>query len=158
MKVIYKFYNANRNCWILGWWKERKEGANFAKFSFSWWSDEIFFKLSLLHVLLLWIGLLVSNIYILFFLEKAGMQYIFLFILLLVSSHFDKELSLIHIGAQVYPSRSLVIVLVRGPSVALSLNISETTLRIFLIFCMKFVHHNGTKVTEPDFWKKSWGS
>ena len=36
---------------------------------------------------------------------------------------------------------------VRSPS----LNISETALRIFLNFCMKLVHHKGTKVTEPDF-------
>ena len=36
-------------------------------------------------------------------------------------------------------------------SVSPSLNISETALRIFLIFCMKLVHHKGTKVTEPDF-------
>ena len=35
---------------------------------------------------------------------------------------------------------------VRSPS----LNISETTPRIFLIFC-KLVDHKGTKVTEPDF-------
>ena len=40
---------------------------------------------------------------------------------------------------------------VRGPSVGPSLNISETALRIFLISCMKLVHHKGTKVTEPDF-------
>ena len=38
-----------------------------------------------------------------------------------------------------------------------SSNISETAQRIFLIFCMKVVHHKGTKVIEPDFWKKSWG-
>ena len=36
-------------------------------------------------------------------------------------------------------------------SVRPSLKISETALRIFLIFCMKLGHHNGTKVTEPDF-------
>ena len=42
---------------------------------------------------------------------------------------------------------------VRGPS----LNISETALRIFLIFCMTLVHQKGTKVTEPDFWKKDLG-
>ena len=36
-------------------------------------------------------------------------------------------------------------------SVRQSLNISETALRIFLIFCMKLGHHKGTKVTEPDF-------
>ena len=47
---------------------------------------------------------------------------------------------------------SYVITHVRGPSVVRpSLNISETALRIFLIFCMKLVHHKGTKVTEPDF-------
>ena len=40
---------------------------------------------------------------------------------------------------------------VRGPSVRPSLDISETALRIFLIFCMRLVHHKGTKVTEPDF-------
>ena len=38
-----------------------------------------------------------------------------------------------------------------------ALNISKTALRIFLIFCMKLVHHKGTKVTEPDFWKKILG-
>ena len=37
-----------------------------------------------------------------------------------------------------------------GPSVRF-LNISETAIRIFLIFCMKLMHHNGTKVTEPNF-------
>ena len=25
------------------------------------------------------------------------------------------------------------------------------------LFCMKLGHHKGTKATEPDFWKKSWG-
>ena len=44
-----------------------------------------------------------------------------------------------------------------SPSVSPSLNISENALRIFLIFCMKLVHHKGTKVTEPDFWKKILG-
>ena len=34
---------------------------------------------------------------------------------------------------------------------------AEAALRIFLIFCMKLVHHKGTKVTEPDFWKKILG-
>ena len=38
-----------------------------------------------------------------------------------------------------------------------SLNISETVHLFFLIFCMKLVDHKGTEVTEPDFWKKSWG-
>ena len=28
---------------------------------------------------------------------------------------------------------------------------------VFVIFCMKLGHHKGTKVTEPDFEKKSWG-
>ena len=28
------------------------------------------------------------------------------------------------------------------------------TAHYFLIFCMKLGHHKGTKVTEPDFWKK----
>ena len=37
------------------------------------------------------------------------------------------------------------------PSVSQSLNISETAHWFFLIFCMKLVHHKGTKVTEPDF-------
>ena len=32
---------------------------------------------------------------------------------------------------------------------------SETTLRIFLIFCMKLGNYKGRKATEPDFWKKS---
>ena len=27
----------------------------------------------------------------------------------------------------------------------------------FLIFCIKLEHHKGTKVTEPDFWKKIFG-
>ena len=40
------------------------------------------------------------------------------------------------------------------PSVGPSLNISETALRIFLIFCMKLGHYKGKKVTEPFFWKK----
>ena len=30
---------------------------------------------------------------------------------------------------------------------------SETTLRIFLIFCMALGDYKGRKVTEPDFWK-----
>ena len=61
-----------------------------------------------------------------------------------------------HFGPRVYPRGSYVITHVRpwsvSPSVrSPSLNISETALRIFLIFCMKLVHHKGTKVTEPDF-------
>ena len=64
-------------------------------------------------------------------------------------------------GPRVLPRGSLVITLVRPwsvcPSVGPSLNISETALRIILIFCMKLVHHKGTKVTEPDLWKKSLG-
>ena len=62
-----------------------------------------------------------------------------------------------HFGPRVYPLGSYVITHVRPwsvvrPSVVRpSLNISETALRIFLIFCMKLVHHKGTKVTEPDF-------
>ena len=31
---------------------------------------------------------------------------------------------------------------------------SETTIMIFLIFCMKLGDYKGRKVTEPDFWKK----
>ena len=46
---------------------------------------------------------------------------------------------------------------VRGPLVRPSLNISETAHWFFLIFCMKLEHHKGTQMTEPDFWKKSWG-
>ena len=42
-------------------------------------------------------------------------------------------------------------------SVSPSLNISETVHCFFLIFCMKLGHHKGTKVTEPDFWKKNLG-
>ena len=56
-----------------------------------------------------------------------------------------------HFGPRVYTRGSLVIARVRGPSVGPSVNISETAIRIFLIFCMKLVHHKGTKVTEPDF-------
>ena len=58
------------------------------------------------------------------------------------------------------PEGSYVITHVRPWSVVSgpSLNISETALRIFLIFCMKLVHHKGTKVIEPDFWKKILGS
>ena len=57
-----------------------------------------------------------------------------------------------YLDPRVYPRGSIVIALVRGPSVhGPSLNISETALRIFLIFCMKLEHHKGTKVTEPDF-------
>ena len=52
-------------------------------------------------------------------------------------------------GPRVYPRGSLVIALVRGPSVdssvdplvCPSLNFSETAIRIFLIFCMKLGHH-----------------
>ena len=59
-------------------------------------------------------------------------------------------------GPRVYPRGSYVITNVRpsvhGPSVVRpSLYISETALRIFLIFCMKLGHYKGTKVTEPDF-------
>ena len=43
------------------------------------------------------------------------------------------------------------------PSVGPSLDILETALRIFLIFCTKLVHHKGTKVTEPDFGEKNLG-
>ena len=50
----------------------------------------------------------------------------------------------------VYPRGSYVITHVR-PSVSPSLNISETALRIFLLYCMKLLQHKGTKVTEPDF-------
>ena len=32
---------------------------------------------------------------------------------------------------------------------------SEMGLRIFLIFCMRLGDYKGTKVTEPDFLKKS---
>ena len=35
--------------------------------------------------------------------------------------------------------------------------LGDCSLVFFLIFCMKLGHHKGTKVTEPDFWKKSWG-
>ena len=38
-----------------------------------------------------------------------------------------------------------------------SSNISETAHWFFLIFCMKLGHHKGTKVTEPDFWRKILG-
>ena len=60
-----------------------------------------------------------------------------------------------HFGPRVHPRGSYVITNVR-PSVVRSfvppsLNISETALRIFLIFCMKLGHHKDTKVTEPDF-------
>ena len=57
-----------------------------------------------------------------------------------------------YFGPRVYPTMS-----VRGLSVGPSLNISETALRIFLIFCMMLVHHKGTKVTEPNFFKKNLG-
>ena len=50
----------------------------------------------------------------------------------------------------VYPKGSYVITSGLW-SVRPSLNISETALRIFLIFCMKLVHHKGTKMTESDF-------
>ena len=65
-------------------------------------------------------------------------------------------------GPWVYPRGSLVIALVRGQLVSPSINISETVHCFFLIFCMKLEHHKGTKVTEPDFWKKilegyKWG-
>ena len=64
-----------------------------------------------------------------------------------------------HFGPRVYPRGSLVIALVRWsmvrPSVGPSLNISETVDCFFLIFCLKLEYHKGTKVTEPDFWKKN---
>ena len=31
---------------------------------------------------------------------------------------------------------------------------SETTIRIFLIFCIKLGDYQGKEITEPDFWKK----
>ena len=63
-----------------------------------------------------------------------------------------------YFGPWVYPRGSYLIThvrpsVVRGPS----LDISETALWIFLIFCMKLVHYKGTKVTESDFWKKISG-
>ena len=65
---------------------------------------------------------------------------------------------LFHFGSRVSPRWSLVIALVRRSMVRPSLNISETAHFFFLIFCMKLGHYKGTKVTEPDFWKKIWGS
>ena len=66
----------------------------------------------------------------------------------------------LYFGPRVYLMGSMVIALVRPlvrPSVSPSLNISETAHCFFLIFCMKLGHHKGTKVTEPDFWrKKCW--
>ena len=57
-----------------------------------------------------------------------------------------------YFGPRIYLRGSLVIALVRGPSVVRPfLNISETVHWFFLIFCMKLEHHKGTKVTEPDF-------
>ena len=44
-----------------------------------------------------------------------------------------------------------------GLSVGPSLNISDTVDWYFLIFCIKLGQHKGTKVTEPDFWKKIFG-
>ena len=43
---------------------------------------------------------------------------------------------------------------VRGPSVFKYLRDRS---KDFSNFCMKLVHHKGTKVTEPDFWKKILG-
>ena len=57
----------------------------------------------------------------------------------------------------IYPKGSYVITPVRQSSIRSPwsvgplIDISETALRIFLIFCMKLVHHKRTKVTEPDF-------
>ena len=65
-----------------------------------------------------------------------------------------------HFGPRILPRGSLVIALVRWSvrwSVRPSLNISETVHWFFLIFCMKLEYHKGTKVTEPDFWKKILG-
>ena len=56
-----------------------------------------------------------------------------------------------YFGPRIYLRGSLVIALVRGPSVLPSLSISESAHWFFLIFCMKLGHHKGTKVTEPDF-------
>ena len=74
----------------------------------------------------------------------------------------DRSKDFSDFGPRFYPRGSYVITHVRPsvvrPSVGPSLNISETALRIFLIFCMKLVHHKGTKVTEPDFEKNLGGS
>ena len=79
-----------------------------------------------------------------------------MFLISLLFSDFGGNcLGIIVFGPRVYPRESYVIThvrpFVRPWSVGPSLNISETALRIFLIFCMKLVHHKGTKVTEPDF-------
>ena len=62
-----------------------------------------------------------------------------------------------HFGPRVYPLGSIVIALV-PPSVSLSVfkYLRDRSL-VFLVFCMKLGHHKGTKVTEPDFWKKILG-
>ena len=70
----------------------------------------------------------------------------------------ERSLVFSNFGPRVYPLGSIVIAhvspLVRwsvSPSVSPSLSILETAHWFFLIFCMKLVHHKGTKVTEPDF-------
>ena len=72
-----------------------------------------------------------------------------------------------YFGPRVYQRGSYVIThvcssVVRWSVRGSSLNIADTALRIFLIFCMKLVHHKGTKVTESDFCKEilvghKWG-
>ena len=60
----------------------------------------------------------------------------------------------------VYPKGSYVINLVCSccwSVLGLSLDISETVCQIFLIFCMKLVHHMGTKATDPDFYERILG-
>ena len=61
------------------------------------------------------------------------------------------------IGPWIYPRGSLVIRPSVRSSFRPSLNISEIALTIFLKLYMKLGHHKGTKVTEPDFWKKILG-
>ena len=69
--------------------------------------------------------------------------------------HFFFEKCLIF-WLRVYLMRSIVIALL-SPSVSPSLNILETAYWFFLIFCMKLGQYKGTKLTEPNFWKKILG-
>ena len=55
---------------------------------------------------------------------------------------------------QVYLMGSIVMALV---SVLVRQSIFKYLRNRSLVFCMKLVHDKGTKVTEPDFWKKILG-
>ena len=63
----------------------------------------------------------------------------------------------IYFGPRVYPKRSFVIALVRVYVCLSVFKYLRDHSLVFSSFCMKLGHHKGTKVTEPDFWKKILG-